>query len=39
MTDDMQSRADFILEFMQLGMDFNTACAFYMAQEQVFCAS
>lgn len=26
MTDDMQSRADFILEFMQLGMDFNTAC-------------
>lgn len=26
MTEDMQSRADFILEFMRLGMDFNTAC-------------
>jgi hypothetical protein len=26
MTEDMSSRADFILEFMRLGMDFGNAC-------------
>lgn len=26
MTEDMSSRADFILEFMKLGMDFGNAC-------------
>lgn len=26
MTDDMSNRADFILEFMKLGMDFGNAC-------------
>lgn len=26
MTEDLQHRADFVIEFMKLGMDFSTAC-------------